>query len=57
VGAAFELRAQIEPFAADAPRPKGEVALFWNTHSSRNVDVAEVDPRALPGELRGYFAR
>jgi D-cysteine desulfhydrase len=39
-----------------APRLRRAVVLFWNTHSSRPLDVAGVDPAALPPAFRGYFA-
>jgi 1-aminocyclopropane-1-carboxylate deaminase/D-cysteine desulfhydrase-like pyridoxal-dependent ACC family enzyme len=40
-----------------APRLSDSVVLFWNTHSSRQLPLRDVDPRDVPADLRGYFAR
>jgi 1-aminocyclopropane-1-carboxylate deaminase/D-cysteine desulfhydrase-like pyridoxal-dependent ACC family enzyme len=40
---------------ADAGSLADQVVLFWNTQSSRRIDVTGVDRHALPAALRGYF--
>ena len=40
---------------ADAGSLSDQVVLFWNTQSSRRIDVTGVDSHALPAALRGYF--
>lgn len=40
----------------DAPRLKGKVVLFWNTHNSRPLDLKGITPADLPRAFRGYFA-
>ncbi len=39
----------------DAGSLPDQVVLFWNTQSSRRLDVAGVDSHALPAALQGYF--
>ena len=39
----------------DAKTLSDQVVLFWNTQSSRRMDVAGVDSHALPAALQGYF--
>lgn len=39
----------------DARALAGKVALFWNTHSARPLDVEGADPRSLPAGLQVYF--
>jgi D-cysteine desulfhydrase len=39
----------------DAGSLSDQVVLFWNTQSSRRLDVAGVDSHALPAALQGYF--
>lgn len=39
----------------DAGSLAEKVVLFWNTQSSRRIDVTDVDTHALPAELQGYF--
>lgn len=41
---------------ADAPTLARQVVLFWNTQSSRALDVGDGDTRAVPPDFQGYFA-
>ncbi len=43
---------------ADLPRIGANHVLFWNTYSSRSLDVDDsmpIDPRKMPGEFARYF--